>query len=54
MNVLIKMNVLRTLVGLIKNVLISLAAIFAKQEVKHSRTPATRGHLNVTNLFMHF
>ena len=48
MNVLIKTNVLRTLVDLIKNVLILLAATFAKQEVKDSWTPATRGRLNVT------
>ena len=46
------MNALKTLVGLIKNALILLAAIFAKREVKHSRTPTTRGSPSVTNLFM--
>ena len=54
MNVLIKMNVLRTLADLIKNALISSAATFAKQEVSYIRTSATRGRPNVANLFMHF
>ena len=43
MNVSIKMNVLRTLADRIKNALILLAAIFAKQEVKYSPSPATGG-----------
>ena len=42
MNVSIKMNVLRTLVDRIKNALILLAAIFAKQEVKYS-PPSAKG-----------
>ena len=47
------MNVLRTLADLIKNALILLAAIFAKQEVKyrlyiagHPQWPTNRGRLN--------
>ena len=55
MNVWIKMNALRTLADLIKNALILLAAIFAKQEVKYSPLSAKGGRpCNTEPIFYNF